>query len=101
MGSAFIIRNEFERRRCKQVLLDLDVGKIPVTFDDDHDIQWMRQIGPTFASIHHQDAVAELLGLSTDELDDRFPVQAVSTGIEFLLVPLKDLNAIRKASLNR
>ncbi len=100
LGSAFIIRKEFERRSCKGVLLDLDVGKIPVTFDDDHDIQWMRQIEPTFASIHHPGAIAELLGLSTDELDDRFPVQAISTGMEFLLVPLKDLNAVRKASLN-
>ncbi len=100
LGSAFIIRNEFETRSCKQVILDLDVGKIPVTFDDDQDIQWMRQIEPTFGSLHHQNAIAQLLGLTPDEMDERFPVQAVSTGIEFLLVPLKDLNAVRKASLN-
>ena len=34
-------------------------------------------------------------------MDDRFPVQEVSTGLPFFIVPIKSLEAVKKAKLNQ
>ena len=41
--------------------------------------------------------VATELGLALDQIDSRFPCQYVSTGLEFLLVPLTSYDALRQA----
>lgn len=100
LGTAFIIRNELDDRNTKRVVLNLNAGKIPVTFEDDTGIQWMRQNEPEFGLKHNYDKIAELINVANEEIDTRFPVQNVSTGIEFLIIPLKSLNAVRNATIN-
>ena len=43
---------------------------------------------------------APALNLDIEEFDCRFPIQVVSTGIPFNLVPLKDMRAVRHAKMN-
>ena len=100
LGTAFIIRNEIVKRKVPEVILSLKVGKIPVSFDDASDLQWMSQIEPSFGLIHDAKGIAALINVSPDDIDTRFPIQNVSTGIEFVLIPLKTLGAIKKASTN-
>jgi trans-2,3-dihydro-3-hydroxyanthranilate isomerase len=100
LGTAFIIKNEIVREKINEIFLNLKVGKIPVLFDDKYELQWMSQIEPTFGSIHNPEEVAGIIGLSSGEIDTQFPIQNVSTGIEFLLIPLKRLNSVKLASTN-
>ena len=51
----------------------------------------MRQNDPVFGSIHSPAAVAAALGLSLDDLDPDLPIQTVSTGMAFCIVPLRSL----------
>ena len=37
-----------------------------------------------------RDAIAEMLSIDPAGLDDRYPVEVVSTGVPFLFVPLRD-----------
>ncbi len=58
----------------------------------------MNQGKPVFSgavSVEHYPAVAEALGLSTDDLDARFPIEVVSTGLPYLLVPVRDIGNAR------
>ena len=41
-----------------------------------------------------------VLGLVADDFDRRFPVQEISTGIPFLIVPLTGLDAVRRARVH-
>lgn len=99
LGTAYIIRNELEKDVSK-IVLNLNVGRIPVIFDDTHEIQWMKQIEPVFGSKHITKDIAEIISLSEDDIDERFPVQGVSTGLEFLIVPLKGIAAVKRAYTN-
>ena len=45
--------------------------------------------------------VAHVLGLFSSEIDDRFPVEEVSTGLPFLIVPLKSIESLRRARVDR
>jgi len=98
LETAYIIAQEVERRPIGQVRLNLKVGQIPVTFDrgSDSEVLWMKQISPTFGSVLDPARVCEVLGVGVDELDERFPIQEVSTGLPFIITPLRRLETVRR-----
>lgn len=100
LGTAFIIQQEILQREVPALQLNLKVGPITVTFtyrDGKPDVLWMRQIEPIFGKTVPHAAMAELLRLSSADLDHRFPPQEVSTGLPFFIVPLCTLDAVRRA----
>ena len=98
LGTASVIRHEILAQPVDLVTLNLKAGKIPVTFGD---VLWMRQLPPTFDATLDHALIAGALNLDTSDLDDRFPVQEVSTGLPALIVPLRDLDALRRCRVDR
>jgi trans-2,3-dihydro-3-hydroxyanthranilate isomerase len=80
-----------------RVTLDLPVGKIPVQFSSGSDGLFgeMRQRDPEFGPTFPRDEVARAIGIAPDELDDRWPIQAVSTGVAFTIVPFRRLETLQ------
>jgi trans-2,3-dihydro-3-hydroxyanthranilate isomerase len=99
LGTAFYLRGA---SGADQVWLDLNVGKIPISFSDHHGTTFgeMRQRDPEFGQTHAREDVARLAGLKLDDLDPALPIQTVSTGIAFAIVPLRTLEAIRNLHLD-
>ncbi|MFQ5636867.1 MAG: PhzF family phenazine biosynthesis protein [bacterium] len=64
------------------------------------DLLWMKQMNPTFGKRLSPKDVAPILNLSIDELDVSFPIQEVSTGIPFFIVPVKTLQSVKKIKVN-
>ncbi len=86
-----------------EIALELKAGKIPVTFHKESDGQVfgeMRQKDAEFGETHPHDAVAPLVGLKLEDIADDVPIQAVSTGSFFVILPLKSLAAIRSVRMN-
>ncbi|MDE5072172.1 MAG: PhzF family phenazine biosynthesis protein [Trichodesmium sp. St16_bin4-tuft] len=98
LGTAYIIQREIIKSLVEQVVLNLGVGQIPVSWKGE--VLWMSQNVPTFAQKHQVKTVAEVLNLEVVDIDTRFPIQEVSTGIPFIIVPLKTLVALKKAKVN-
>jgi trans-2,3-dihydro-3-hydroxyanthranilate isomerase len=104
LGTAYVIQSQVIRRPVPEVRLNMKVGQIPVRFSysgNKPKILWMRQRLPKFGKRYPPGPVADFLNLDESDLDARFPVQDVSTGVPFLIVPLKGLDAIRRARLDR
>lgn len=82
-------------RGAPNITLDLPVGPISVAFPGRQDglgvYGTMRQNDPTFGTIHPPAAIAAALGLAVDDLDPDLPIQTVSTGMAFCIVPLLSL----------
>ena len=100
IGTAHIIYNEILQGRAEKVLLNLKVGQIPVTFSGEG-YCWMKQIQPVFEQQHQPAVLADILGLDAAEIDERFPIEEVSTGLPFFIVPLKNIAALKKAKVDR
>ena len=100
LGTACIIHDEILKGKTKDVVLNLKVGQIPVTFSPDG-YCWMKQIQPEFIQQHEPKALADILRLEVSEIDDRFPVEEVSTGLPFFIVPLKNIAALKKAKVDK
>jgi trans-2,3-dihydro-3-hydroxyanthranilate isomerase len=99
LGAAYIIREYLISQPVDQVRLNLPAGQIPVTFHDDG-LLWMEQNAPEFMETYSVEEWAGVLGLSLDDFDSRFPIQTVSTGLAFTIVPLKTLDADKRARVD-
>lgn len=100
LGTAYIIRQEIQQEAdAEQVTLDLKAGPIPVTFHEG-DILWMQQRVPEFGGTFSKPAMASVLGLEPGEIHPDFPVQSVSTGLPFVIVPLTSLHAVKRIKLD-
>ncbi len=86
--------------QAETIVLNLKAGQIPITFGSDG-IAWMKQIEPTFGMTLDRKVLASVLGLEPDEIDARFPIEEVSTGLPHILVPLKTLRSSKKARVNK
>jgi trans-2,3-dihydro-3-hydroxyanthranilate isomerase len=103
LGTAFVLQQEIIREKVDRVILNLAVGQIPVTFNyhnESADILWMRQNAPSFGQVLSAETLANVLNLQPDEIDANFPIQEVSTGVPFIIVPLKTLASLKKAQVN-
>lgn len=97
LGTAYVIRAEILAEPAERIVLNLKAGKIPVTFGD---VLRMRQLPPTFGQTLDPDRLARALKLGREDLDDRHPVQEVSTGLPAVIVPLKSLDALKRCRVN-
>lgn len=104
LGTAFVIQQILIKEELPEVKLNLKIGQIPVSFSYDNglpDILWMKQIAPTFGRTFHADDLARAINVKAELIDQRFPVQEVSTGLPFIIVPLKNLDAVRSSCIDR
>ncbi len=104
LGTAFIIQQYIENSKVSQVKLNLPIGPISVSFKYSYsqpDLLWMKQIEPSFGRKVEKDKLAGVLNLSNSDFDDYFPPCEVSTGLPFIIVPLKNLDAVRRCVVDR
>lgn len=104
LGTAYVIQREIAQGPIETVILNLKVGQIPVTFSyrgKDANILWMKQIQPTFGQTFDAGSISKILSLDAKEIDSKFPVQEVSTGVPFIIVPLKTLDDVKRARISR
>ena len=89
-------------RAEEEVLLHLNVGRIPVAFreEDGRLFGEMRQRDPEFGSIHDRKTVARLAGLRATDIASDLPIQTVSTGVAFAIVPVKSCQALSELQLD-
>ena len=99
LGTAYIINQAILHGKAQQVTLNLKVGQIPVSFHPDGTC-WMQQIQPMFGPQHDAATLAAVLGLEVSDVDESFPVEEVSTGLPFFIVPLKTLAALQGAKVD-
>jgi trans-2,3-dihydro-3-hydroxyanthranilate isomerase len=81
------------------VTLNLQVGQIPVQ-QSNTDLLWMTTKAPEFTEGPDIETVSQVLGLDTDDIDTSFPIEVVFTGVAFVLVPLKTLDAVQRTKIN-
>ena len=90
------------------VTLALNVGPISVRFQNSSDSEgeWpvhgeMTQRDPEFGEILNKAEVAALTGLAVEDFDPMLPVQIVSTGTAFAIVPLRSAEALARLNVRQ
>jgi len=104
VGTSFVLAREHLIRRDEDVttiILEEGVGPVPVRVefkDGEASYAEMTQPLPTFGPrVDDRRAAAEMLSLDVEDIDENLPLEVVSCGVPFLYVPLKGLDAARRA----
>jgi trans-2,3-dihydro-3-hydroxyanthranilate isomerase len=102
LGTAWVLRRELAGERPEGITLSLGVGSVPVRFEEgaDGDIVWLEAPPVTLGATCTPVDVAQALGLEPGDLEAKAPVQAAEAGIQFTIVPLRSLDALRRAKLD-
>jgi trans-2,3-dihydro-3-hydroxyanthranilate isomerase len=88
-----------------EIVLDLKVGKIPVRMKresgkaatgrvDGQVFGEMRQRDPEFGAVLSREEVAGVIDVGIDEIAADYPIQVVSAGLPFAIVPIRDAQAL-------
>jgi trans-2,3-dihydro-3-hydroxyanthranilate isomerase len=103
LGTAFTIQQEMIKDAVERVNLNYQVGQIPVDFNylnGEPDILWMHQQQPKFYDAVDAEMLAAVIRVSPTDIDARYPIEPISTGLPFIIVPLKTVAAVSQAKLN-
>jgi trans-2,3-dihydro-3-hydroxyanthranilate isomerase len=102
LGTAlYLFASDSNPNKPAEVTLDLKAGKIPVHFTvnsenarseivDGQVFGEMRQRDPEFAAPLSREDVAGVVGIASDEICSEWPIQPVSTGLTFTIVPFRN-----------
>jgi len=100
LGTAFALRGS---TGASEINLDLNVGKVPVRFDatpGEPVFGEMTQQEPKFGLIHDRETVVRATSLRDGDIDPSLPIQTISTGLTFTIVPLRGLDVIRRLQVD-
>lgn len=104
LGTAYVIQREIIREPVETINLNLKIGQIPVRLKyrgGRPDMLWMKHQDPEFGQIFDPETISQILNLDRTDIDNRFPVQEVSTGLPFILIPLKTLDTMKRARVTK
>ncbi len=100
LGTAFALRGA---TGAAEIHLDLNVGKIPVRFEEkpgEPVFGEMTQQEPKFGLIHDRETVVRATSLRDGDIDPSLPIQTVSTGLTFTIVPLRGMDVMRRLQVD-
>jgi trans-2,3-dihydro-3-hydroxyanthranilate isomerase len=101
LGTAFALRGG---SRTEQITLDLNIGPVPVRFEDPPgrlSFGEMTQVDPKFGTEHDRAAVAHATGLKIEDFDSDLPIETVSTGVPFVVTPIRSLARLQNLRIDQ
>ncbi len=103
LGTAWVIREYLAPAASGPIRLNLLVGQVPVMFEraeNDGEIAWFLAPSMSLGPVCTREQIAPALGLSPGDIDSGSPVQQASAGTSAMIVPLRSLDALRRARLD-
>jgi trans-2,3-dihydro-3-hydroxyanthranilate isomerase len=99
IGSAWMLSTEYGwAEKAEQVVLQTNIGPVPVKWNKDGDrvtAVEMTQVAPKVKRPEESaEEICRAIGISVDDLDDRYPIALGNTGNWHLLIPVKTRAAI-------
>ena len=101
LGSAYVLKQcGLLDDKIEATVLDLKIGPIPVTYLDKDTIQ-MSQNPAEFLDIPKKiQGILDALGLDSKDLSEKASMQIVSTGFPYLIIPLRNLDTVKRTTPN-
>ena len=78
---------------------DIEISVLQPDKLDESEI-FMRQTQPEFREFFTHEEIAQGLGLKLDDLDRSLPIQEISTGLPYIIIPLRSRSAIDAVNLD-
>lgn len=98
LGTAYVLANHIARIGKTPLTLNLGVGPITLTWQEES--VWLKTAPPQFGSSYSQQEIAQLLHITPNTLVRNKPVEWISTGLPYLIIPVHSLDTMRALRLD-
>ncbi len=103
LGTSYIIAKFLLKTITSNLILELPIGDIPISILEpnnlDNSIVFMRQTQPIFSDIFTMNEIAEELNIPLENLDSSVPIEEITTGLPYIIIPLKNRAAMDNLNL--
>ena len=98
IGTAWVIMNRIFSDPKQPINLMVPIGKIPVY--QERELVWLQSAQPEFFSTFSSEGFSEFSTLKKNDFSAELPIQEVSTGSAFVIVPLNNREALTNLKLD-
>jgi trans-2,3-dihydro-3-hydroxyanthranilate isomerase len=102
IGTSYIISKFILPKAKQHITLELVHCDISITIENPKNIEDsifnMLQAQPEFREGFTHEEISEELNINLENLDTTLPIQEISTGLPYIIIPLRGLNAIENLS---
>ena len=99
IGTSWVLINKIFENQPHNIVLSVPIGEIPV--NQSGDLVWLQAAQPEFMDTFSTEDFSSFSNLSSSDFDDKFPIQEVTTGSAFVIVPLQNKKAIENLLLDQ
>lgn len=104
LGTAFIISKYVLSKPKDSLILDLKHSNIRIDLTSINDVDnsdfIMEQVEPEFISTYEHKEIAEGLGIKLECLNTQKPIEEISTGLPYIIIPITNLEQISQLKLD-
>ncbi|MGH8746992.1 MAG: PhzF family phenazine biosynthesis protein [Burkholderiales bacterium] len=103
LGTAWAINHHLSPDATAAVRLNLACGQILVEFESSverRDVAWFLAPPVSLGATCAREPIAKALGISTEDIETKIPVQTLSAGTSAMIVPVRSLAALRRSRLD-
>jgi len=99
LGTSWVLMHKIFEKRTERINLSVPIGDIVVYQSDD--LVWLQAAQPEFLDVFLAEDFSSFSNLSPDDFDVKFPIQEVTTGSAFVIVPVKNATVLQNLMLNQ
>jgi trans-2,3-dihydro-3-hydroxyanthranilate isomerase len=99
IGTSWVLINKVFENAPKAIKLQVPIGEIPI--HQTEDLIWLKAAQPEFWDVFSKEDFSLFSNLKSEDFDDQFPIQEVTTGSAFVMVPLKNAAALANLKLDK
>ena len=99
IGTSWVLINKIFEHQPEKITLSVPIGEISV--NQSGDLVWLQAAQPEFLNTFSVEDFESFSNLSNADFDAKFPVQEVTTGSAFVIVPVKNIKALENLILDK
>jgi len=104
LGTAYIIAKHMVDRPTSELILEVTEGDIQISISDPVNLELsqftMQQVQPRFYEEYHAHGLLTALRVPREDLNPKLPIHRISTGLEYIIIPMTSINAMQNIQLD-
>ena len=92
IGTSWALMNKIVDTHPRNFKLSVPIGEIPI--QQSGDLVWLQAAQPRFLDIFSKSDILSFSNLTSTDFDDKLPIQEVTTGSAFVIIPLSSIKAL-------
>ncbi len=99
IGTSWVLMNRIFDNSPSEIKLEVPIG--PIAIQKTEDLIWLKAAQPKFWDVFSKVDFTSFSNLQVSDFENQFPIQEVTTGSAFVLVPLSSKKALENLVLDK